>query len=104
MERDLGLIDDFFDDGPRTKNEKCFNQALKLVRSDEVAKTMVKDIKRMRVAKQKELMIRAYNSLNTKEWTIFKAKTTDLMKKGVKMLELQITVPFGNNSAVEETL
>ena len=57
-------------------------------------------------------MIRAYNSLNTKEWIIFKAKTTDLMKKGVKMVELLTKVPFGNkreirqavHEAVEETL
>ena len=42
----------------------------------------------MKAAKQKELLIRAYTSLNAKEWNGFKVKTTDMIDKNVKMLEL----------------
>ena len=86
-------VEHFYDETLRTKKERLFHLTLRLIRRDHAAEMTVRNVRRLSLAKQRDLLLKAYQCLNTREWTIFSRKLTDLADKRVKVLDFPLKVP-----------
>ena len=108
MERDLGFLDGwettqiqrFYDEAPRTTSENFFHLVLKLIRRERAAELTVRNVRKLSPPKQKDMLHKACQSLNTKEWTAFQRKSATLFDRRVKVTDIQLKLPLSNRPVV----
>ena len=97
---EVSQVEHFCDESLRTKKERLFHLTLRLIRRDHAAEMTVRNIRRLSLAKQRDLLLKAYQCLNTREWTIFSRKFADLADKSVKVLDFPLKVPLASRPCV----
>ena len=97
-------MEHFYDEAERTKTEKLFHLILKLIRRTETAALTLQNVRRLSVPKQRAMLLKAYTTLNTKEWTMFAKKTKELFDPRVKIMDFPLKGPMAGRPCVRAAI